>query len=360
MSKKFSVIWNLTQLCSYACTICCVSAIYANPGKKAELLRERIESGKELPFRKKQEVLQILDEFNRDVELDLSGGDLLLDDKNIKIVKEAATRFGAENIGISITGAYMEEEIAAELKDLVSLVEVTIDGPPGFQDSTRPYNMTMDSETCIRRCKKYKIPTRAITVLKKNNSSEIQLEELAKYFSFLEVNSWEFLRYYPVGRAQKFEGYVLTPREYKDALGVIDRLKDEYSQIDIKIQHSLQNLRNAEKKTGRVGCDAVQDSIGILPDGTILACAWAIGLNGEALDPYFVLGKLPEENLDEIMDKPAAQMWLKQREYLGDCHSCDSQQFCNPCKVLAFTHFKKQGTPAEKAVYGKDPGCWII
>ncbi len=64
----------------------------------------------------------------------------------------------------------------------------------------------------------------------------------------------------------------------------------------IFFQHSLRILE------GTLKCPAVIDSIGILPDGQVTACAWAIDEN---CCPFkeFRLGKLPEDDLDEILDK---------------------------------------------------------
>ncbi len=47
---------------------------------------------------------------------------------------------------------------------------------------------------------------------------------------------------------------------------------------------------------------AVVDSIGILPDGQVTVCAWAIDENC-CLFEGFRLGKLPEDNLDEILER---------------------------------------------------------
>ena len=62
----------------------------------------------------------------------------------------------------------------------------------------------------------------------------------------------------------------------------------------IFFQHSLEMLENLSKCLGL-------DSIGILPDGQVTACAWAIDSDCRPLKKAR-LGKLPEDDLDEIMD----------------------------------------------------------
>lgn len=65
----------------------------------------------------------------------------------------------------------------------------------------------------------------------------------------------------------------------------------------IVFQHSLRLLR------GEGECPAVWKSIGILPNGKVTACAWAINEQMEPISELFYLGKLPEENLEEIIRK---------------------------------------------------------
>jgi len=60
-------------------------------------------------------------------------------------------------------------------------------------------------------------------------------------------------------------------------------------------QHSLRLLRGEGK------CPAVWKSIGILPNGKVTACAWAINEQMNPINGLFYLGKVPEENLEEII-----------------------------------------------------------
>lgn len=73
-------------------------------------------------------------------------------------------------------------------------------------------------------------------------------------------------------------------------------LKRFHGPTKIFFQHSLNML---EKD---ISCPAVINSLGILPDGTVIACAWALDKNCFPLNGFY-LGKLPEENIDSVITK---------------------------------------------------------
>jgi radical SAM protein with 4Fe4S-binding SPASM domain len=100
------------------------------------------------------------------------------------------------------------------------------------------------------------------------------------------------LRFYPVGRSANLVKLTPSNSEYLDTMKFLRGLRGF---TRIFFQHSLKILEGVLK------CPAVIDSIGILPDGQVTACAWAIDEN---CCPFkeFRLGKLPEDDLDEILD----------------------------------------------------------
>jgi len=126
---------------------------------------------------------------------------------------------------------------------------------------------------------------------------------------------WELLRFYPVGRGIKLAELTPSNSEY---LKTMKFLRGLHGFTKIFFQHSLRILEGAIK------CPAVVDSIGILPDGTVTACAWAIDDNCRPY-PEFRLGKLPEDDLDEILENA-----LKIPEY------CKRTNFCR-----AIAHVQK-------------------
>jgi radical SAM protein with 4Fe4S-binding SPASM domain len=89
-------------------------------------------------------------------------------------------------------------------------------------------------------------------------------------------------------------------------------------------------------------CQAVINQLGILPDGTVLACPWALNEKGEPLHEIFVLGKVPEDKIETIIKSEKAKEWIKRAITKP------------PCRTLAFIENHTNGTTAQEAADSED------
>lgn len=235
-------------------------------------------------------VLKILAE--RDFEIDFSGGDPLYYDKDFRVVEQATHWLPSRKIGVSMTGSKITNA-KLELLKKISIAEFTLDNLPEIENPFRPCGYNLASMVAMKKCIAAGIKTRAITVLYSVTITEKNLKSVYYWLCENGVSEWELLRFYPVGRATKLAELTPTNQEYLKAMMF---LRELHGFTKIFFQHSLRILE------GTVGCPAVVDSIGILPDGQVIACSWAIDENCR---PYkrFRLGKLPEDDLDEILEK---------------------------------------------------------
>ena len=62
-------------------------------------------------------------------------------------------------------------------------------------------------------------------------------------------------------------------------------------------------------------CRCVRHSIGILPNGDVVACFWALDSSTGAVDPKFLLGNVKGNSLLEILNGEKARYW-------SDCEHC--------------------------------------
>lgn len=145
----------------------------------------------------------------------------------------------------------------------------------------------------MKKCVAMGINVRAITVLYPITMSKKNLEDIYYWLCSNKIPEWELLRFYPVGRATDFVDVIPSNENYLKTMSFLKNLRGF---TRIFFQHSLKILE------GDLRCPAVLDSIGILPNGKVTACAWALSKN---CFPFrgFYLGKLPEENLDVILAK---------------------------------------------------------
>jgi MoaA/NifB/PqqE/SkfB family radical SAM enzyme len=194
-----------------------------------------------------------------------------------------------------------------EILKKVSVVEFTIDNLPDVENLLRPRGYNLASMIAMKKCVAVGVKTRAVTVLYPTTMTEKNLESIYRWLCENGISEWELLRFYPVGRGIKLAELTPSNSEY---LKTMKFLRGLHGFTKIFFQHSLRILE------GTIKCPAVVDSIGILPDGTVTACAWAIDDNCRPY-PGFRLGKLPEDDLDEILENA-----LKIPEY------CKRTNFC--------------------------------
>ena len=284
------VIWNLTRACPWDCAICCVSGFHVCNTTEQLVYSEAKEKGEELTLAEKLTVLKTL--TDRNFEIDFSGGDPLYYDEDFRVVEQATRWLPSIKISVSITGSKITEAKLDFLKK-VGVVEFTLDNLPETENPWRPRGYSRASMVAMKKCVAAGIKVRAITVIYPATMTEKNLESVYRWLCENGIPEWELLRFYPVGRGTKLAEFSPSNLEY---LKVMKFLRGLHGFTKIFFQHSLKILE------GTIKCPAVVESIGILPDGTVIACAWAIDDNCRSY-PGFRLGKLPEDDLDEVLEK---------------------------------------------------------
>jgi MoaA/NifB/PqqE/SkfB family radical SAM enzyme len=284
------VIWNLTRACPWDCAICCVSGFHVCNTTEYLVQSGTKEKGEELTLAEKLTVLKIL--ADRDFEIDFSGGDPLYYDEDFRVVEQATRWLPSRKIGVSMTGSKITDA-KLELLKKISVIEFTLDNLPEIENPFRPRGYNLASMVAMKKCIAAGIKTKAVTVLYLSTITEKNLESVYRWLCENGISEWELLRFYPVGRATKLAELTPSNQEYLKAMKFLRGL---HGFTKIFFQHSLKILE------GTVKCPAVVDSIGILPDGQVTACAWAIDENCCPFEG-FRLGKLPEDDLDEILER---------------------------------------------------------
>jgi len=150
-NQRLDIIWNLTSICPWNCSICCVDAKQVSYSKITNLItiRDSVSSfevpriGEENIFNaslkylqsKKleltyEEKIKTLDNIDYDnVQIDFSGGDALIVEENHKVLEYAAHKIGKENITITLTGNALNQVSPGKLKNLVKELNFTYDFP---------------------------------------------------------------------------------------------------------------------------------------------------------------------------------------------------------------------------------------
>lgn len=303
------VIWNLTRACPWDCKICCVSGFHVCNTTEYFVYSRQKEQGEELTLAEKLTVLRVLADKNFDI--DFSGGDPLYYDEDLQVVEQATRWLPSKKIEVSMTGSKITD-VKLELLKKVGVVEFTLDNLPEVENPFRPRGYNLASMIAMKKCITVGVRTRAVTVLYSTTISQENLNKIYRWLCDNNVPEWELLMFYPVGRAMALTELVPMDSEYLDILKFLRGLRGS---TKILFQHSLRVLEGSMK------CPAIINSIGILPDGQVIACAWAIGCDCCPFEG-FRLGRLPEDDLDEILDKARKNLAYLERAKL--------------CRVIAY------------------------
>ncbi len=316
--KRMNVIWNLTRLCPFRCPFCCVSAVYVEGFKQVVPIDNDtpVYPG-ELSFSQQRNVLDQMGA--QDFRIDFSGGDVFINPRNIDLILYASKKFGNDNIGLSIPGTFISDDILGMLRNKISDIEITLDNSHLKVDPFRPDNYAKIAVHAIRKIVNSGIRVGVQTVLRKGNMDDSSLRDLCFLISDLGVKKWSLLKFFPVGRFYRKTGFVPRDSEYRRATKlIVDMCKN--NSISPHFQYLMPHYLDRSFK-----CRAISRSIGINPSGRVSSCFWALDKNGDPLKG-FEIGKVPEKNIYEILKSEKALYW---RNVVGDC-----KNFCQLLKKI--------------------------
>lgn len=129
------------------------------------------------------------------------------------------------------------------------------------------------------------------------------------------------MSYFPVGRGgvEGQEKELPPPPELSlKIIAEFQKLAEAYPKGPrVKVQCALKGFLPGKK--GVVPCKMGKDTWCIMPDGTVLVCPWAYGLNGQPLDTRFVAGNAAKDAVVEWHDKAVHLRNQLRRDFPGQC-----------------------------------------
>lgn len=350
--RKVDIIWNTTLVCPWDCAICCVDAVHVTRSKDSITMRSqnlsktetipfvegdhtifeqavhfRQDTGYELSLEEKFRVLDHLDGF--DAKIDFSGGDPLVVPETVQLIREAAERFGVKQVTLTATGAGLSRYPVDALKDVIGELNFTYDGADIGLGVNRPKTYASGNFRQAQLFAAAGVKTRAECPLTIENVSEPMLEAIYKNLHDAGIDKLLIMRLFNVGRGQAKPLSIPSPDQYRRAISFLRNLESKYGRPKVKLQCALKFFDDPEISSNP--CDMVEESFGLMADGTLLASPWAINLRGEPLDESWVLGNLARNSLKDILSSAKVQS-IKQRR---------NENF-GLCKIHAFLNSKKQ------------------
>ena len=361
-TRKLDLIWNLSLVCPWDCEICCVDAAYvgSEDGEgviKSGFLSDKTTFAKEkrsssfnqaadILQKKKAELdlehkLKVLDNLSgKTVKINFSGGDPLVVDENIEVIREFSRRFGREYTEVSTTGAGLTKSNPEELGAVIGKLKFSYDAASGLYNPNRPrgYN-----DSNLHRASQYGkegVFTVAETPLSIRNTDEEAVKLIYENLHRAGIDTVLLMRLFPVGRGLQRKDEIPTEEQYRRAIETYREMESRLGTPKLRVQCALRYL---DQTDGENPCDLFRESFAITPKGIFITSAWALGRNGEPLDDAFVLGDLTQDHVDTILATPKAQTY---RERMDDNFG--------HCKIFSYLHSQKQG-PLERIFDRADP-----
>lgn len=306
MSRNISIVYDVTAHCPWNCSICCMGAT-----------RDESCRNKELSLEQKLDVARQVKELSEngyDVRIDLSGGEIFTDiDSHKKLISALSSSLGKENVGISCSGYKIDQSLADFLGNTVHDVEMTMDVVPFRPYKLRPVGYSVAAAKAVQFLKSSGCAIGIQTVVSKYNCSYNDALAIYAWICANNVDNWSILRFFPSGRGAAFPEAQMNDAECESYVHMVQHMAESIPS-DNKPEVDFHYLMPGHKKHTDV-CRCVRHSIGILPNGDVVACFWALDSNTGTIDPKFLLGNVKKNTLLEILNGERARYW-------SDCSHC--------------------------------------
>lgn len=306
--KNLSVVYDVTTQCPWDCAICCMGATSDKSCHSSELTAEQ-QLGIVPQFAE-------LRENGYNVKIDLSGGEIFTNkEKHLPLIQSLSETLGREKVGISCSGFGIDTALAEFLGRYVHDVEMTMDVVPFRKYALRPDGYSIAAARAVSLLKDAGCEVGIQTVVSGYNNSFMDAFSVFGWCCANHVDHWSLLRFFPSGRGEAFPEACMSDKACEAYVHMVQELVRNCPaehKPEVDFHYSMPgHIKHSET------CRCVRKSIGILPNGDVVACFWALDSSTGAVDPKFLLGNVKENSLLEILNSPKAHYWT-------DCvHTCE-------------------------------------
>lgn len=335
---KVNIIWNMSFVCPWDCKFCATGAVQVkrnnnsivmiesdssseieieninlhhnefkrilNEGITPNIfdmaLHQRQKMGAELNYEQKIKVLDNI--LPTQAKIDFSGGDPLACYENYLVIKEAANRFGKENISITGTGASFNRYDPKDITSIAGTLDFTFDEPTTSDPINRPAGYNNSNLNLAKIFAALSLRTRAQLPIHLGNLESTKIVNIYTALHDAGVEELLLMRVFPVGRGNHSSGsnYTVSKKEYLAAIEQYQELENRLKYPRVVLQCALKSVSN--KNFSQNPCDLMQNSFGITPKGNLLISAWATSFEDSPYRDIFVLGNLNENSLDTLLN----------------------------------------------------------
>ena len=292
-SEHLWIIWNMTYSCPFNCSICLMNSKQID---QQQIVSDNLDyqKGNELNYDEKSSLIRELSLCsNIKPYIDFSGGEPFCNPDNIKIIQNATTLFGINNISINQTGYFLDNYISSNFK--VNEIHFSIDCLPNQVPNYRESAYISSNWQGIRKAVIHGINVTINIVITKSFVQLVDIEKLYQMLNEIGIHKILLMGFYTVGRGSELHNEIPSHEDCKNVVKLFKFYQNECQGPKLIIDNMLKPYLEIDFYC--CGCNTIQ----IFPDGTFSYCPWAISKDGMPLNPEFIIGKYPESNVKDII-----------------------------------------------------------
>lgn len=312
-------ILTLTRSCTQNCDFCAVDALYSpTVAGCAERARQEQLAGRELSSDQWCAVVEKLLSIDPYAKFDLSGGDCLA----LPWVSQKLIPFILDRVR-SRTQLSVTSTAEALHGWLANIGDIRLGARPGAvhvtYDGYRQYSF--DNIHLASRIRELEMDFHVECPLTEGNCDLDKVRDIYSAMKDAHVSEVLLMRFFPVGRGAdeyRLSGIEPSPEKYLAAIAEFCRLAAKFPEgPTIKVQCGLKNIELDRIRA--VPCKMGESTWCIMPNGDLLVCPWAYGMNGRPLDSGFVAGNVLNNDLDECRSRARGLRNVLRNKYPKAC-----------------------------------------
>ncbi|MHA1753915.1 MAG: radical SAM protein [Candidatus Odinarchaeia archaeon] len=309
LKMPLRVQWRITDKCNLNCIHC-----YAN----SNINNEPLDDNKLLRIANilsKSEIFEVL----------ISGGEVLT--LKEELLYKIINKLNNKALSLFTNGVLLGKLDLSRIPKNTKFI-VSIDGTKLVHNKIRNNNIFDLVLSNIRKLTAKGFSVRCNYCLMKLNKDCIP--ETVRLLSEAGVEVLQFAKLLPLGRADLIKNLLLTPREYKKCILIIEQLNKKFNKIKLVFNNSL--FFNDKQEVDWRYCSGGTTRIEIEPNGDVYPCAL---IKIDSLK----YGNILNDSLESIWDKRKLSIFFEEFEPRY-CKKCKNYKYCFcGCRAISYLFF---------------------
>ncbi|MBC7194574.1 MAG: radical SAM protein [Caldisericia bacterium] len=327
--KEFGFQWHITDFCNLRCKHC---------------YQDRFDKEKELSLEKIKFIIDKISNslLDRKISVNLTGGEPFLREDILDIVSYINQKENFKEINIITNGTILNEELIKNLNKIKKFKYLKV--------SIESYDQ--EKNDFIRGKGNFKKVTENVKLFRDLSNKKILImitltslnyKDLISFFEFskkLNIHGVILERFVPLGRGRKIFDLYLKKDEWKETMREIIYFLDMNLSPTELLPYKAFWIDLEKNRIKGALCNLGDESIAIMPDGTIFPCR-------RTPIPY---GNILTDDFNEILKKLKNLRTGTKEKLKGKCKNCIIEN-CIGCRALTYA--------VTGDFYEEDPQCYL-